>query len=223
MQVNMMILPEMVALDLIGPHEVLARVPGWTVDLVAADMNPVRSDKGMGILPTVTRETAKPSDILVVPGGSGADIAMLDSAWLDFTRTHAAQAKYVFGICTGAFVLGAAGLLKGRRAGAHWQARDLLSQFGAIPSDERIVIDGTYYTSGGVTSGIDAALRVVGDIEGEDRARMVQLALEYDPAPPFEGGTPFTSPARIVEAILGQSVERRAKREKQVAEAAARL
>ena len=169
--------------------------------------------------PTLTVTTQKPSDILVIPGGAGIDTAMSDSKWLEFTRIHAERAKWVFGICTGAFMLGAAGLLKGKRAGAHWQARDLLSAFGAIPSNDRIVVDGKYYTSGGVTSGIDAALKVIADIEGQRLAEKIQLAVEYDPAPPFPGGTPFTSKPDIVDEVLRTAQPRRKEREEQVANA----
>lgn len=223
MHINFMLFPKVVPLDLVGPYEVLGRVPGWTLDLVAADMEPVETDKGMAILPTCTRETARPSDLLVIPGGAGSDIAMLDPDWLEFTRVHDASAKYVFGICTGAFILGAAGLIKGRKVGSHWQARDLLEMFGALPVDDRIVVDGKYYTSGGVSSGIDAALQVVADLEGLERAQLVQLAMEYDPGPPFPGGTPFTSPKSIVDAFLDANKERRIGRTKKVEEAASRL
>ncbi|MGR3248311.1 MAG: DJ-1/PfpI family protein [Paracoccus sp. (in: a-proteobacteria)] len=195
---------------MVGPYEVLSRLPGWKIDLVAADMLPVTSDRGMAIVPTVTREDAPRSDLLVIPGGAGADIAMLDHELVDFVRTHAGTAKFVLGICTGALLLGAPGLLTGRRAGAHWQARDLLAQFGPVPCSDRVVIDGTYYTSAGVTSGIDAALRLVADLEGERRARMIQLAMEYDPAPPFRGGTATTSPAEIVAAVTSASRATRA-------------
>ena len=220
MNVTMILLPEMVALDLVGPHEVLSRVPGWQVRLVAASRAPVRADRGMTILPDCTRDEVTATDLLVIPGGAGADIAMLDPEWIAFVRAQVLQARYVFGICTGAFLLGAAGLLKGRRAGAHWQARDLLAQFGAIPVADRVVVDGQFYTSGGVTSGIDAALQVVADLAGVERARMIQLALEYDPAPPFPGGTPATSPQSIVDAVLEAGKARRQSREAQVARAA---
>ncbi|HWV52522.1 DJ-1/PfpI family protein [Pseudorhodoplanes sp.] len=173
--------------------------------------------------PTRTRETAAPSDLLVIPGGPGVDTAMLDEAWLAYVRREAERAKYVFGICTGSFMLAAAGLLTGRRAGGHWQARDLLAQFGAIPSDERMTIDGKYYTSGGVTSGIDAAFRVVADVKGEDVAQQIQLLLEYDPAPPFAGGTPFTSPPHIVAAAKEMGRPRRERRETLVEQAAQAL
>jgi cyclohexyl-isocyanide hydratase len=223
MQVNIIIVPDMVQLDITGPYEVLSRVPGWTLDLVAATMDPVRTDRGLTILPTQTRETAKPSDILVIPGGTGIDTAMLDESWLDYARREAEHAKYVFGICTGSLLLAAAGLLTGRRAGGHWQARDFLARFGAIPSDERLTVDGNFYTSGGVTSGIDAAFRVVADVMGEDTARKIQLLIEYDPAPPFAGGTPFTSPPHIVAAAKEMGRARREKREAMVEQAAQAL
>jgi cyclohexyl-isocyanide hydratase len=222
-QVNVVIVKDMVQLDITGPYEVLARVPGWTVDLVAERMEPVRTDRGLTLLPTASRDTAKPSDILVVPGGAGIDTAMLDAAWVDYVRREGERAQYVFGICTGSMLLAAAGLLKGKRAGAHWQARDLLAKFGVTPSDQRMTVDGKFYTSGGVTSGIDMALRVAADVAGEETAQKIQLAIEYDPAPPFKGGTPFTSPPEIVAAVLEASKARRAKREEQVAQAAAQM
>jgi cyclohexyl-isocyanide hydratase len=223
MQVNVILVPDMVQLDLAGPYEVLARVPGWTIDLVAATADPVRTDRGLAMVPTRTRESAAPSDILVVPGGTGVDRAMLDDAWLAYVRREAQAAKFVFGICTGSFLLAAAGVLAGRRAGAHWQARDLLARFGVTPSDARLTVDGKFYTSGGVTSGIDMALKVVADAAGETAARCIQLGIEYDPAPPFPGGTPFTSPPAIVEAVRAMSAKRRAEREAMVDEAVKRL
>ncbi|MFC3126102.1 DJ-1/PfpI family protein [Pseudoroseomonas globiformis] len=218
-----MLAPDMVQLDMTGPFEVLARVPGWSVSLVAATLDPVRTDRGLRIVPDTTRESAAVADLLVVPGGAGVDSAMLDTAWIDFVRRQADSAEHVFGICTGSLLLGAAGLLQGRRAGGHWQARDLLTRFGAIPSDARVTVDGKYYTSGGVTSGIDVALRVVADLEGEVAARKIQLAIEYDPHPPFPGGTPSTSPAEVVRAVQADARARRAQREDMVAQAAERL
>jgi cyclohexyl-isocyanide hydratase len=222
-QVNIVLVPRMVQLDVTGPFEVLARVPGWSVSLVAATLDPVRTDRGLRIVPDVTRENAAAADLLVIPGGTGVDAAMLDPAWIAFVQRQAESADHVFGICTGSLLLAAAGLLRGRRAGGHWQARDLLTQFGVTPSDDRVTVDGKYYTSGGVTSGIDVALRVVADLEGETVARKIQLAIEYDPHPPFSGGTPYTSPPEIVQAVLTDSRKRRAEREAMVAQAAARL
>lgn len=223
MQVNIILAPEMVQLDLTGPFEVLARVPGWRVDLVAASREPVRTDGGLTILPTVTRDSAAPANLLVVPGGEGAFLAMADPAWIAFVRRQAAGAGHVVGVCTGSILLAAAGLLTGRHAGCHWQARDFLAQFGAVPSAERITVDGRFYTSGGVTSGIDMALRVVADLAGRDTAQRIQLQIEYDPAPPFPGGTPAASPPEIVEAVIQASAARRAARARLVAQAAANL
>ena len=220
MHVNIIIVPDMVQLDVTGPYEVLARTPGWTVDLVAATLETVRTDRGLKLLPTTTRASAKRSNILVIPGGSGIDTAMLDAEWIDFVIKESAHSDYVVGVCTGSLLLGAAGVLRGRHAGSHWQARDLLPQFGAITSYERITQDGKFYTSGGVTSGIDIALRLVADVAGLETAQKIQLAMEYDPAPPFAGGTPYTSPESIVAAVLKDSTERRVLRESKVAQAA---
>lgn len=214
MQINIIVVNDMCQLDTTGAFEVLVRVPGWTVDLVAALMEPVRTDRGLTILPTQMRESAKPSDILVVPGGTGIDNAMLDDDWIAYVQREAAEGKYVFSVCTGSLLLAAAGLLTGRRAGGHWQARDLLARFDVIPSDARLTMDGKFYTSGGVSAGIDMALRLVADVAGEETARKIQLAIEYDPAPPFPGGTPFTSPPEIVKAVLDGSRQRRADRER---------
>lgn len=221
--VNMILLKDMVQLDLTGPFEVLARVPGWRVELVGRSLDPVRTDRGLTILPTVTRERAQQADILAVPGGAGIDAAMVDAEWVRFVRDQASAATYVFGICTGSFLLAAAGLLTGRRAGAHWQARDLLARFGAIPVHDRMVVDGKYYTCGGVTAGIDMALRVVGDVAGVEIAQKIQLQMEYEPAPPFAGGTPFTSPPPIVDAVRQASAQRRAARERLVDKAVAAM
>ena len=223
MRVNIVLVPDMVQLDATGPFEVMARTPGWTIDLVAASLEPVRTELGLSILPTRTRETAFTSDLLVVPGGSGIDRAMLDADWVAYIRREAEQAKFVFGICTGSLLLAASGVLKGRTAGGHWLSRALLARFGVISSEERMTVDGKFYTSGGVTSGIDMALRVVADIAGEDTARKIQLQIEYDPAPPFTGGTPLTSPPEIAAALRAASRDRCAKREVMVTEAAARL
>lgn len=223
MHVNIVTVPDMVQLDITGPYEVLARTPGWTVDLVAATADPVRTDRGLKLMPSVTRATARQSNILVIPGGTGIDNALLDPQWIDYVRRESAGCDYIFGVCTGSLLLGAAGILKGKRAGGHWQARDLLPRFGAIVSDERMTRDGNIYTSGGVTSGIDMALRVVADVAGMETAQKIQLAMEYDPAPPFPGGTPYTSPPAIVAAVLKDSVKRRALREAMVQKAALKL
>ncbi|MBN3727744.1 DJ-1/PfpI family protein [Burkholderia sp. Ac-20379] len=220
---GLLLFPDMTQLDLTGPLEVLGRLPGWRAEVVAPSRAPVRTDKGLVIQPDADFASASAYDLFVVPGGPGTDEAMLDPRIVGFVRERALAAKHVFGICTGSLLLGAAGLLKGRRAGSHWQARHLLSQFGATPSDARLTIDGKLYTSGGVTAGIDMALQVAAEVAGEDVARQIQLQIEYDPAPPFRAGTPFVAPAGIVERAMASTAARRAIREAAVAKAAARL
>ncbi|WP_414449697.1 DJ-1/PfpI family protein [Burkholderia sp. 22PA0099] len=220
---GLLLFPDMTQLDLTGPLEVLGRLPGWRVEIVAPSRAPVRTDKGLVIQPDADFAGASAYDLFVVPGGPGTDEAMLDPRIVGFVRERALAAKYIFGICTGSLLLGAAGLLNGRRSGGHWQARDLLSRFGAIPSDERLTIDGNLYTSGGVTAGIDMALRVAAEVAGEDVAQQIQLQIEYDPEPPFQAGTPFVAPRAIVERALQATAVRRAIRVAAVEKAAQRL
>ncbi|WP_219214322.1 DJ-1/PfpI family protein [Variovorax boronicumulans] len=219
MQVNFLLFPALTQLDLTGPFEVLARAPGFKIDFVSPSMDPVHSDRGLTLLPTATFATSLPCDILVVPGGPGTDDALVDPAWVEFTARQAAGAQFVMGVCTGSLLLGAAGLLRGKRAACHWQALEFLPAFGAIPDESRICIDGNLFTSGGVTSGIDMALKAVSLILDEDAARQIQLQIEYDPEPPFEGGTPRTSPEHIVERCLKATRERFALRSQAVTQA----
>ncbi len=130
-KINLLLFPNVTQLDLTGPYEVLVRMPGAKIELVGPTLDPVKSDRGLTILPTTTRERAPACDLLVVPGGPGADDAILDPQWVAFVREQAKTARWIFGICTGSLLLGAAGLLRGRRSGGHWLARDLLAQFGA--------------------------------------------------------------------------------------------
>ncbi|WP_233235374.1 DJ-1/PfpI family protein [Bordetella sp. LUAb4] len=223
MRANFALFEGVTQLDLTGPYEVLARAPGFQCDLVAKGPQAVRSDRGLMLVPTTTVAEAGPCDLLVVPGGPGTDAALQDPVWVDFVRTQAASAKWVFGICTGSLLLGAAGLLKGRRASCHWLARDLLAEFGAQPVDDRTTIDGKYFTSGGVTAGIDMALLVVANILDRAAAEQIQLQIEYDPAPPFPGGTLFTSRPEIVQRCMAASAVGRASRAAAVKAAAAKL
>ncbi|MEK6418335.1 MAG: DJ-1/PfpI family protein [Burkholderia gladioli] len=220
---GLLLFPDMTQLDLTGPLEVLGRLPGWRTEVVAPSRAPVRTDKGLVIQPDADFESASAYDLFVVPGGPGTDDAMLDPRIVGFVRERALAAKHVFGICTGSLLLGAAGLLVGRRAGGHWQARHLLSRFGATSSDARLTIDGNVYTSGGVTAGIDMALRVAAELAGDAVAQQIQLQIEYDPAPPFQAGTPFVAPPEIVERAMAATTARRAIREAAVAQAAQRL
>ena len=221
--VNMVLLPGLTQLDLTGPHEVLARLPGARIELVAASMEPVRSDKGLTIMPTATRDMALPADLLVVPGGPGVDLAILDRDWVEFTAVQGHAARWIFGICTGSLLLGAAGLLRGRRSGGHWTARDLLSRFGALVSEERMTVDGNLFTAGGVTAGIDMALLLAAHVAGEDTAKRIQLQIEYDPQPPFRCGTPSQAAPEIVQSVLMASAEKRRSREDAVERAAQAL
>lgn len=222
-RINLLLFPGVTQLDLTGPYEVLVRMPGAKIELVGATIDPVISDRGLAIIPTTTIEAAPACDLLVVPGGPGTDDAILDEQWVNFVRDQAAKARWIFGICTGSLLLGAAGLLQGRRSGGHWLARDLLTQFGATVVDDRMVVDGNIFTSGGVTAGIDMAFRVVAEIAGEEAAKRIQLQIEYDPEPPFRSGTPFTASAGTVAAQREAGAARRKIRETAVEKAAETL
>src|SRR5512141_2288816 len=199
--IGMLIFPRLTQLDMTGPYEVLARLPNTKVHLVAHTMAPVKTDGGMEIVPTVTIADCPPLDLVMVPGGPGQQDLMEDEAALEFLRKQAASAQYVTSVCTGSLVLGAAGLLKGKRATSHWAAVDHLALLGAIPVREKVVVDGNLVTGAGVTSGIDFALTLAAILEGEQVAREIQLQIEYDPAPPFDSGSPRTAAPAILEAV----------------------
>jgi cyclohexyl-isocyanide hydratase len=191
-EIAMLIYPGMTALDLIGPQQVFGYLPGVKVELVAKTKNPVKSDTGITIQPSKTfADYADPVDILFIGGGSDGTVALMtDSETLDFLARRAKTAKYVTSVCTGSMVLGAAGLLCGYRATSHWSVRDILPQLGAELAVNRVVQDRNRITAGGITAGIDFGLRVAAELRGEDYARFLTLALEYDPQPPFGSGTP---------------------------------
>jgi cyclohexyl-isocyanide hydratase len=220
---GLLLLPDVTQLDLTAPLEVLSRLPGWRVEIVAPTLEPVRTDRGLVIQPDADFETASSYELFLVPGGPGIDAAMLDPKVVEFVRDRSNAAAYVVGICTGSLLLGAAGLLRGLRSGCHWQARALLTQFGAIPSDDRLTIDGKLFTSGGVTAGIDLALCIVAAVAGDEIAQQIQLQIEYDPQPPFNAGNPLVAPSEIVERVLADSTTRRAIRLAAVEDAAKRL
>ena len=200
-RIGMLIFPRMTQLDMTGPYEVLARLPNTVVELVARSLDPVKTDRGMKIVPTVTYASCPPLDVVMVPGGPGQQDLMEDAEALDFLRKQAASAKYVTSVCTGSLVLAAAGLLKGKRATCHWAAVEHLKLLGAIPVREKVVVDGNIVTGAGVTSGIDFALALAAILEGEQVAREIQLGIEYDPAPPFDSGSPRTAAPAILEAV----------------------
>ena len=195
------IFPDLTQLDFTGPLQVLARLPGSTTHIVAKSLDPVPSDCGLSLLPTTTFQDCPQLDLICVPGGFGVVRAITEGDTVAFVRAQAEQARYVTSVCTGAFILGAAGLLRGRRATTHWAYTDLLPRVGATFEKARVVWDGNVITAGGVTSGIDFALRIVAGIAGDEVAQSIQLSIEYDPAPPFASGHPDRAPAAILERL----------------------
>lgn len=188
-------------LDFAGPVQFLSRLPGAETHVVTRDGSPVTTDCGFAIGPTGSFADCPQADILCVPGGHGVRQAIGDADLVEFVRLQAAGATWVTSVCTGCFILGAAGLLNGKRATTHWAYTQLLSLNGAIHEPGRVVRDGNLLTAGGVTSGIDFALELIALMQGEDVARSIQLALEYDPAPPFSGGSAQTAPAPLVQGL----------------------
>src|SRR3974390_3599343 len=205
LNVGFVIFPELTQLDFTGPQQVLARLPQSTMHIVAKSMVPVPSDSGLSLVPTHTFENCPHLDLICIPGGTAGVVrAMGDQETIEFVQRQARTAKYVTSVCTGAFVLGAAGLLKGRRATTHWAFTELLPLVGATHEKGRVVKDGNLITAGGVTSGIDFGLSMVAEITGETTAREIQLGIEYDPAPPFDSGHPDTAPAAIKSALTSR-------------------
>ena len=193
--IGFVIFPELTQLDFTGPLQVLARMPQSAMYIVAKSDAPVPSDCGLGLMPTHTFANCPPLDLICIPGGgAGVARAITDRETIDFVRCQASVAKYVTSVCTGAFVLGVAGLLKGRRATTHWAYAELLPMVGATHEKARIVKDGNVITAGGVTSGIDFGLTIMAEIAGDAVAQAIQLGIEYDPAPPFDCGHPDRAP-----------------------------
>ena len=193
--IGFVIFPQLTQLDFTGPLQVLARLPESATHIVAKSSDPVPSDCGLNLLPTCAFASCPSLDLICVPGGSvGVADVLSDRETIEFVRRQAEGAKYVTSVCTGAFVLGAAGLLRGRQATTHWAFTDLLPLVGATHVKSRVVKDGNLITAGGVTSGIDFGLSVVAELAGELVAQSIQLGIEYDPAPPFDAGHPDRAP-----------------------------
>lgn len=188
-------------LDFTGPAQFLSRLPGAELHVAAATRDPVMTDCGFAIMPTTGFADCPQADLLCVPGGVGVAAALGNAALIEFVGQQGPAARWVTSVCTGAFILGRAGLLRDKRATTHWGYVHLLDRVGATHDDARVVTDGRTITAGGVTSGIDFALTVIAEVAGEATAKSVQLSLEYDPAPPFPGGTPATSDPAIVAAM----------------------
>jgi len=222
-RVGLLLFPRVTQLDMTGPYEVFARMPGARVDVIAKTREPVACDQGLAFVPSATFDEVERLDLVCVPGGPGIGPLLEDEQTLAFLRRVAAGARYVTSVCTGALVLGAAGLLKGKRATTHWMSLELLEPFGATPVRERVVRDGNVFTGGGVTAGIDFALTVAAEVAGEEAARGIQLFIEYDPAPPFRSGSPDTADPALVARTREGAAERQRQRADQVARAAARI
>jgi cyclohexyl-isocyanide hydratase len=215
LHIGFLLYPQLTQLDLTGPYEVLARVPGARLHLAWKDRAPEVSDSGLAIVPTVTLADAPAFDVLVVPGGFG-QIALMDDALVHgFLQRQAAGARFVTSVCTGSLLLGAAGLLRGYRAATHWMYMDLLPAYGATPVAERVVVDRDRITGGGVTAGIDFGLRVLAELAGDDAARATELGLEYDPHPPFGCGHPRVAPPAVVDDVRRQFAARISARRQQ--------
>ena len=219
-QIGLLLYPGVTQLDLTGPYELFARIPGARVDTVGKQLGPVRADSGLELVASASYATCPPLDLVFVPGGYGQIAQMEDAETLAFLRHHGAHARWVASVCTGALLLGAAGLLRGYRAATHWMYMELLPAFGAIPVEERVVVDRNRITAGGVTAGIDFGLRVIAEVAGTEVAQAAQLELEYDPQPPYACGHPRSAPPELVASVRARFAARMAERQAQLARTA---
>jgi len=199
--IGLVIYPGMTQLDMTGPHQVFAIMPETCVHLLWKTLQPVTSNEGMTILPTTTFDNCPSLDVLCVPGGSGQIEMMRDTEVLEFLQRQGKTAKYITSVCTGSLILAAAGLLQGYRAACHWAFRDQLAMLGVEVGTQRVVVDRNRITGGGVTAGIDFGLVVAAHLCGEETAKLIQLLLEYNPAPPFNVGSPESAGEALVEQV----------------------
>jgi putative intracellular protease/amidase len=203
MQIAVFLYDRVTALDAVGPYEVLSRVPGASTVFVGERLGPVRTDIGsLGLQVDATLDEVPAPDIVLVPGGIGQQAHMADGPVHEWLRAADASSTWTTSVCTGSLVLAAAGLLDGRRATSHWVRRDELASYGAVPTADRVVTDGKYVTAAGVSAGIDMGLTLAAAIAGDDHARAIQCGIEYDPAPPFDTGSPEKAGAEITELLL---------------------
>lgn len=198
--IGLLLFPQLTVLDLIGPYEVFCRMPDARVDLIWHTLDPVVTEHGVPLMPTLRCEDVRGLDVLCVPGGYGVTPLLTDVPTIDFIQRVGNAASYVTSVCTGSLLLAAAGLLQGRRAATHWASMEMLGALGAAPADERVVHDGRTITGGGVTAGIDLALYLAAQLHGQHVAEAIQLSMEYNPAPPFDAG----HPSRARPALLAQ-------------------
>ncbi len=210
-------------IDLTGPFEVLSRIPNSTLRIYGKTAEPVRDLRGLRLTPDAALADAPRLDVLHVPGGFGQEALMEDDEVLTWLEHQASGARSVFSVCTGALLCGAAGLLRGRRATTHWASFHLLPFFGAIPVNQRVVVDGSWVFAAGVTAGIDGALRLAAELRGDDAARAIQLHMVYAPEPPFDSGTPETAPPAILANARRSVASITAQREATARRAAVKL
>ncbi len=202
MRIAILIFDGLTALDAVGPYEVLSRLPGAELRFVAKEAGPKRTDTGaLAITADASLEQLVDPEIVLVPGGEGNRPLLRDEEVLTWLRTVDRTSTWTTSVCTGSLVLGAAGLLEGKRATSHWAYRERLRDYGAEPVAERVVVDGKLITAAGVSSGIDMALTLAGEEFDADVAQAIQLGIEYDPEPPFDSGSPEKAPAEILEAV----------------------
>ncbi|MFZ4583896.1 MAG: DJ-1/PfpI family protein [Acidimicrobiia bacterium] len=206
MQIAFFVFDDFTALDAVGPYEVFRRMPGTECVFVAPEAGPIRDHaETLTVFADAAIDDVPSPDVLVVAGGVGEAQMRTDERVLDWVRAAHASTTWTSSVSTGALILGAAGILEGREATTYWLARELLQKYGATLAEDRVVIDGKVATSAGITAGIDLALELVERIEGDVIAQSIQLALEYDPDPPFDSGSPETAPAVITELVRNQS------------------
>jgi putative intracellular protease/amidase len=202
MRIAILAFPELTALDAIGPYEVLSRLPQAQVSFVGKEVGAVRTDTGsLGLSVDRALDEVREAEVVLVPGGAGTRPLLGDEEVLDWLRAIDATTRWTTSVCTGSLILGAAGLLEGKRATCHWIWREYLSAFGAEPVNERVVEDGKVITAAGVSSGIDMALHLAAREAGDEVAQAIQLGIEYDPEPPFDAGSPHKAPAGLAERI----------------------
>jgi len=223
LQIGSLLFEGLDQIDMTGPFEVLSRIPNSTYRVYGKTARPVRDIKGLRLTPDAILADAPPLDVLHVPGGFGQEALMENEEVLAWIRQQAAGACSIFSVCTGALICGAAGLLKGRRATTHWASFHLLPFFGAIPVNERVVVDGSYVFAAGVTAGIDGALRLAAELRGDATAQAIQLHMAYAPEPPFNSGTPETAPPAILQHARQSMQDITTRREVTARRVAARL
>jgi cyclohexyl-isocyanide hydratase len=225
LQIGIVVFPKVTQLDFTGPLQVFSSAPGATVHLIWKRIEPVPSDTALTVMPTISFADCPQCDVICVPGGAGTDDMVIDGEMLDFLRAQAKTARYITSVCTGSLVLGAAGLLRGYKATTHWAAMGYLDAYGALPTKTRVCVDRNRITGGGVTAGIDFALTLVSILVDRETAEMIQLRLEYNPAPPFSAGSPDTAPPEVIARLrqMNPSGQERRKVNNQRAVAALRI